>query len=80
MTETRYEHVYQVGDSVLVDMGTARVPGVITDKQGDRLVVSLAEPWADETGNKADGVTVEANRLEPYIEEETGGTQALPAE
>jgi hypothetical protein len=78
MTESSRE--YQIGDSVLVDMRGALIPGVIDDRDGDRLSVHLAEPWSDESGIPSDSVTVGADQLRPYLEETSTGQQALPAE
>lgn len=75
---SRYQHDYQIGDAVLVDMGTAQVPGVIIDTQEDAVTVRLSEPWSDETGQASDTVSVDTSKLTTYIQQETGGQQALP--
>lgn len=79
MTESVSKHQYNIGDSVLVKMGNGmQVPGVIEDTRGDQFQVKLAEPWADESGRSSDDMWVTPDRLDPSIEEETGGQQALP--
>ena len=71
-------HQYAIGDAVLVDVRGAQIPGVISDREGDQYVVTLAEPWADETGNRSDSVSVPAQQLSPSLESGTGTTQELP--
>lgn len=78
MTDSNAKHQYNIGDAVLVNFGGAQIPGVIEDEPGDQFVVRLAQPWADETGNKSDTATVGADRLSAYVNEETGSQQALP--
>lgn len=78
MTNASGNHQYNIGDAVLVSFGAAQVPGVIQDEQNGQFVVRLAQPWADETGNKSDTATVAPDRLSAYINEETGSQQALP--
>lgn len=50
------EHDYRLGDSVLVAMGDAPVPGVVVGMDAEQLQVRLAQPWSDESG-AADNVT-----------------------
>lgn len=78
MTDSSEKHQYNIGDAVLVNFDGAQIPGVIEDEPGGKYVIRLAQPWADETGNTSDTATVGADRLSAYINEETGGQQALP--
>lgn len=78
MTDSSGKHQYNIGDAVLVNFDGAQIPGVIEDEPGGKFVVRLAQPWADETGNKSDTATVDASRLSAYVNEETGSEQALP--
>jgi hypothetical protein len=80
MAEAEYPHTYNVGDAVLARVGGAQIPGVIEDKQDNRLLVRLAEPWVDETGRQSDEAWLTPDQLDPSIEGETdtGGTAALP--
>jgi hypothetical protein len=78
-TMTSSQHQYNIGDAVLVNFDGAQVPGVIQDEGEGRFQIRLAEPWANETGQKSDTIWCTPDRLEAYIEEETGGEQALPA-
>lgn len=79
MADSGYKHQFNIGDAVLVRMGQGvAIPGVIEDKKNDKFQVKLAEPWSDETGRSSDNLWTEPDKLEAFIEEETGGKQALP--
>lgn len=78
MTNNQANREYQIGTAVLVNFNGAEVPGVIQDTREGKFNVRLAEPWADESGNKNDQVWVGPERLSPAINEETGSQQALP--
>ncbi|HZU12058.1 MAG TPA: hypothetical protein VFB58_04395 [Chloroflexota bacterium] len=79
MADSSTTHQYNIGDAVLVHVSPGVViPGVIQDEQNGQFTVRLAQPWADETGNKSDTTTVSPDKLDPSIEEETGGETALP--
>jgi hypothetical protein len=79
MANSSSQHEYQIGDSVLVDMNGAQVPGVVEDTQGNQISVRLAEPWTDETGQGSESISVPADRLSPQVSGEPAGEQALPA-
>lgn len=70
-------HEYQIGDSVLVNLNGAQIPGVIEDEKNNQWMVRIAQPWTDESGRQSDEVWVTQERLTPS-REETGGTAALP--
>ena len=78
MPNTRFQHDYQVGDAVLADFHGAQIPGVIEDKRDDALLVRLAQPWTDETGEATDSAWLSPGRLSPQLGQ-AGGEQALPA-
>lgn len=78
MTEEASQHTYHIGDSVLVDVQGSQIPGVIEDERNGEFQVKLAQPWVDESGRQAQDAWVSPDRLSAYIEEETGGTEALP--
>jgi len=42
------------------------------------VTVRLSEPWVDETGRSSDTVALSPDRLEPILDQETGGENALP--
>ncbi|MBV9281902.1 MAG: hypothetical protein JOZ41_17625 [Chloroflexi bacterium] len=69
---------FQVGDAVLADLNGARVPGVIEDKREGEAFVRLAQPWTDERGRQSTEAWVPFDRLDVYVNQETGGSQALP--
>jgi hypothetical protein len=71
------QHEFQVGDSVLVDMSGALVPGVIEEHRGDQCVVRLAQAWSDASGQRSDSVTVPTASLQPG--EDAGPAGTLPA-
>ncbi|HEX6507815.1 MAG TPA: hypothetical protein VF221_09310 [Chloroflexota bacterium] len=73
-----YRHDYRIGEAVLVHTSGVLIPGVIEDKNEGRLLVKMSEPWIDETGKQSDEGWFTPDQLDPSIEEETGGTQALP--
>jgi hypothetical protein len=79
MTDTTNQSQYSIGDAVLVDFAGAGIPGVIEASEGGRYLVRLSQPWADETGSKTDTVWVESNRISGFINQETGGGQAVPS-
>jgi hypothetical protein len=79
MADSSYKHEYQIGDAVLAKLGGAQIPGVIQDEKDGKFQVRLAEPWSDETGRRSDLAWLTADQLEAYLEEETGGKQALPS-
>jgi hypothetical protein len=78
MAQTSPQHSYQIGDAVLAILDGVRIPGVIQDQQEGKLLVQLSQPWVDATGQSSDSVWLTPDRLEAYIEEETGGSDALP--
>lgn len=78
MTEAEYEHEFRVGEAVLADINGARIPGVVEAKQGNRLLVRLSKPWVDQTGKKSDEALLTPDELDPSLDAETGGTEALP--
>ena len=65
MNNATSAHAYEPGDSVLVDVNGARVPGVVESTQGDQIEVMLAQPWTDESGNSTHSVTVPTSQAEP---------------
>ena len=71
-----YQHKYDVGDSVLVDMNGAQIPGVIEDVDGDVLRIRLAQPWVTETAEPSDTVSVHPDRVSPQLGSD--GTPELP--
>lgn len=79
MTDSGTQHTYQVGDAVLVHISPGvDIPGVIEDQKQGQFQVRLAQPWTDETGAKSGDLWCSPDKLEAYVEEETGGHQALP--
>lgn len=79
MASGETQHVYQVGDAVLVHVAPGvHVPGVIEDQRDNQFQVRLAQPWTDESGATSGELWTSTDKLEAYIEEETGGQQALP--
>lgn len=78
MTQAEYRHEFQVGEAVLAHINGVPIPGVVEARQGDRLLVRLSEPWVDETGQSSTEVLLTPDELDPSLDEETGGTQALP--
>lgn len=78
MTETTNRHDYTIGDTVLARLGGVQIPGVISDLEDGRLTVTLSQPWTDETGRQSDTVTLRPDQVETFVEQETGGHQALP--
>lgn len=79
MTNGGTGHKYEIGDAVLVHMAPGvDIPGVIEDHRGSEFQVKLAQPWTDESGNQNVDMWTGPDKLEAYIEEETGGQQALP--
>jgi hypothetical protein len=72
-------HNYQIGDAVLVHIAPGvDIPGVIEDQRSGEFQVRLAQPWTDEAGNQNVDMWAGPDKLDPHIEEETGGHQALP--
>lgn len=61
------EHDYRVGDSVLVTMGDAPVPGVVVGMEEKQVQVRLAQPWSDNSGQTRNEVTVERDALAPVL-------------
>jgi hypothetical protein len=53
----------------LADFDGVTIPGVIEDKQADRLRVRLAEPWTDQSGQSSESVWLTPDRLRAYIGE-----------
>lgn len=79
MTNGGTQHIYQVGDAVLVHMAPGvEIPGVIEDQKDGKFQVRLAQPWADDSGAKTGDLWTSPDKLAAYVEEETGGQQALP--
>ncbi len=78
MTQSEYKHEFQIGDAVLADINGAQIPGVVEARQGERLLVRLSKPWMDATGQKSDEAWLTPDKLDPSLDEETGGTEALP--
>lgn len=78
MTEPNQAQSFEIGDAVLADLNGVQIPGVVEDRDGERFVIRLAEPWADETGNRSDTATLPADKLDASINSETGGEQLLP--
>jgi hypothetical protein len=78
MSQAEYRHEFQIGEAVLADINGARIPGVVEARDGDRLLVRLAEPWTDATGRTSDEAWLTSDKLDPSLDEETGGTEALP--
>lgn len=73
------QHKFQIGDAVLVHTAPGvEIPGVIEDQKDDQFQIKLAQPWTDESGNQSPDVWCNPDKLEAYVEEETGGKQALP--
>jgi hypothetical protein len=63
------EHQFLIGESVLVWQGGNQVPGVVTEIEGERALVTLAEPYVDETGQSQDQVWYNISELEPLLDE-----------
>jgi hypothetical protein len=78
MTQAEYRHQYRIGDAVLADLAGAPIPGVVEDTQGDKILVRLSEPWVNEAGQGCEEVWLTPEQLDPSLDEETGGTAALP--
>ena len=78
MTNASYRHDYRIGDAVLANIDGVQIPGVVEDTRDGKLLVRLSEPWVDETGGKSDEAWLTPDKLDPSLDEETGGTQALP--
>jgi len=78
VTQADYRHEFQIGEAVLADINGARIPGVVEARQGDRLLVRLSEPWVDQTGQSSTEALLTPDELDPSLDEETGGTEALP--
>jgi len=72
------QHDYQVGDAILANLNDARIPGVIEDVQGGRVLVRLADPWIDDAGLQSDTQWLSDDLVEPYVNSEGGSEQALP--
>jgi hypothetical protein len=66
---TYTHHEYRVGDTVLVQMNDAPIPGVIDTINGEQLQVRLAEPWVQETGEPRTIVVVSRAEVSPSIDE-----------
>lgn len=78
MTNTEYRHNYTVGDAVLAHVNGVQIPGVIEATQEGKLLVRLSQPWVNDQGQHSDEAWLPPDQLDPSIDEETGGTQALP--
>jgi len=78
MTNTSCRHDYRIGDAVLANIDGVQIPGVVEDKRDGKLLVRLSEPWVDQTGRKSDEAWLTPDKLDPSLDEETGGKQALP--
>jgi hypothetical protein len=78
MANTGYKHHYTVGEAVLARLNGVLIPGVIEATQEERLLVRLSEPWVNETGQRSDEAWLTPDQVDPSIDEETGGTEALP--
>ena len=80
MTNSSYQHGYQIGDTVLAAVGNAgaRIPGVIEAYEDGKYQISLSQPWVDDQSQEVQDVWLTPDQLDPSPEEETGGTQALP--
>lgn len=79
MSDGGTQHNYQIGDAVLVHIAPGvDIPGVIEDQREGEFQVRLAQAWTDDSGNQNADMWVDPSKLEAYIEEETGGQQALP--
>lgn len=78
MTDAKYSHDYQVGEAVLARVDGALIPGIIEDRQEGKLLVRLSKPWTDAAGQRSDEAWFTPDQLDPSLDEETGGTQALP--
>jgi hypothetical protein len=76
--DQQYKQEYQIGQAVLASIGGALIPGVVEATEQDKILVRLSEPWVDESGQKSDEAWLTPDKLNPALEEETGGTQALP--
>jgi hypothetical protein len=78
MTNTEYRHNYTVGEAVLARLNGVLIPGVIEATQDDKLLVRLSQPWVNAAGQQSDEAWLPPDQLDPSIDEETGGKQALP--
>jgi hypothetical protein len=78
MANTEYKHHYTVGEAVLAHLNGVLIPGVIEATQEERLLVRLSEPWINESGQRSDEAWLTPDLVDPSIEVETGGTEALP--
>ena len=61
------DHIYTIGDSVLVTRGGAPIPGVIEGQEGERYLVHLAQAWSDETGQESHEAWATADELSPSL-------------
>jgi hypothetical protein len=78
MTGEDSEHEYSIGEAVLAHVGNTPVPGVVEQVEGGRVLVRLSDTWADSTGRDSDEIWLTPDLLDPSIDTETGGEQALP--
>ena len=78
MANTEYKHNYTVGEAVLAHLNGVLIPGVVEATQDSKLLVRLSSPWVDDTGQQSDEAWMTPDQLDPSIDEETGGKQALP--
>ncbi|MGH2447564.1 MAG: hypothetical protein ACRDFS_03045 [Chloroflexota bacterium] len=78
MTSQDAQYAFRIGDAVLADFNAAQIPGVIEAERDGKYLVRLAQPWADEAGNKSDTAWLTPDRLTAGLNEETGSEQALP--
>jgi len=78
MTNSNPKHTYQVGDAVLANLNDARIPGVVEEEHDGKYLVRLADPWTNDAGLKSDTQWLSPELLEPNVNVETGGEQALP--
>lgn len=72
MTNSQTHHEYAPGDPVLATLQDLQIPGVVTDVQDGRILVELAQPWMDESGQPTTTVALGENALSPLV----GGTGA----
>lgn len=77
MNESHADHRFAPGDAVLATVRGAQIPGVITDVQGERILVQVSQPWTDETGQPTDTLALTPKDLSPAIDQSAGGTPEL---
>lgn len=58
-----------IGDSVLAPTGGNLVPGVVAEVREDQALVSLAQPYLDETGSSQGEVWAPLSQLQKVLDD-----------